>query len=104
MAGNPLVITACSTGCPRWPHVSSATHDNNALQVISGTVELLLGSPNLPEGMAQALGRIARSQARRSHCRGDGATRSTTDAMGPVDLRAVVLRAVALRRYRREPV
>ena len=81
--------------------VSGASHEvNNALQVISGTVELLLESPNLPEPVTQALELIGAQSARAAAALTGVAalSRSAIEASAPVDLRAVVSRAAALRR------
>jgi len=82
--------------------VSGASHEvNNALQVISGTVELLLESPDLPGPVTQALERIGAQSARAAAALAGvtALSRSAIDASAPVDLLAVVSRAAALRRY-----
>lgn len=82
--------------------VSGASHEvNNALQVISGTVELLLDSPDLPEPLTQALERIGAQSARAATALAGvtALSRPTTEGSAPLDLRAVVSRAAALRRY-----
>jgi len=82
--------------------VSGASHEvNNALQVISGTVELLLESPDLSGPVTQALERIGAQSARAAAALAGvtALSRSAIDASAPVDLRAVVSRAAALRRY-----
>jgi two-component system C4-dicarboxylate transport sensor histidine kinase DctB len=82
--------------------VSGASHEvNNALQVINGTVELLLESPNLPEPVTQALERIGAQSARAAAALAGvtALSRSAAEASAPVDLRDVVSRATALRRH-----
>jgi signal transduction histidine kinase len=82
--------------------VAGASHEvNNALQVISGTVELLLGSPDLPEPVTQALERIGAQSARAAAAMAGvtALSRSVAEAKAPLDLRMVVSRAAALRRY-----
>jgi signal transduction histidine kinase len=82
--------------------VAGASHEvNNALQVISGTVELLLGSRDLPEPVTQALERIGAQSARAAAAMAGvtALSRPVAETSAPVDLRAVVARATALRRY-----
>ncbi len=82
--------------------VSGASHEvNNALQVISGTVELLLESADLPGPVTQAIERIGVQSARAAAAMAGvtALSRPTTEATGPLDLCAVVARAAALRRY-----
>jgi C4-dicarboxylate-specific signal transduction histidine kinase len=82
--------------------VAGASHEvNNALQVISGTVELLLGSSDLPEPVTQALERIGAQSARAAVAMAGvtALSRSVADASAPLDLGAVVSKAAALRRY-----
>lgn len=82
--------------------VSGAAHEvNNALQVISGSVELLMTSPELPESLRATLERIASHSARAAAAM-IGVTalsRSVTEARAPIDLRDVATRAVSLKRY-----
>jgi two-component system C4-dicarboxylate transport sensor histidine kinase DctB len=82
--------------------VAGASHEvNNALQVISGTVELLLGSEDLPPPVTQALDRIAAQSARAAAAMAGvtALSRSVAETSAPVDLRDVVSRAAGLRRY-----
>lgn len=82
--------------------MSGATHEvNNALQVISGTVELLLASPDVPEALLQSLERIHAQSARAAAAMLGVAALSRPAPDGPktLDLRDVVARATALRRY-----
>lgn len=81
---------------------ASATHEvNNALQVISGTVELLMASPDVPDGVLQALGRIHAQSARAAAAMVALAamSRPPSDEPKTLDMREVVARATALRRY-----
>lgn len=82
--------------------VAGATHEvNNSLQVISGTVELLLDSPDVSEPLRQALERIGAQSARAAAAVAGVTTlsRSVVDARAQVDVPAVVMQAVTLRRY-----
>lgn len=82
--------------------MSGATHEvNNALQVISGTVELLMASPEVPDAVLQALERI-HAQSARAAAAMVGVTvlsRLPTGEPTTLDMREVVARATALRRY-----
>jgi len=82
--------------------MSGATHEvNNALQVISGTVELLMASPDVPEAVLQALERI-HAQSARAAAAMAGVTalsRPPSDEPKTLDMREVVAKATALRRY-----
>lgn len=82
--------------------VSGAAHEvNNALQVISGSAELLLASQDLPEPLRAALERIAAHSARAAAAM-TGVTalsRPITEARAPIDLRDVATRAASLKRY-----
>jgi signal transduction histidine kinase len=82
--------------------VSGAAHEvNNALQVISGSVELLLASRDLPADLRAGLERIATHSARAAAAM-TGVTalsRPGHEARAAIDLRDVALRAAALKRY-----
>ena len=82
--------------------VSGAAHEvNNALQVISGSAELLMTSKELPEPVREGLERIA-AHAARAAAAMTGVTvlsRPVTEARTPVDLRDVATRAASLTRY-----
>jgi two-component system C4-dicarboxylate transport sensor histidine kinase DctB len=82
--------------------VSGAAHEvNNALQVISGSVELLMASHELPEALRRGLERIAAHSARAAAAM-TGVTalsRPATEARAAMDLRDVATRAAALKRY-----
>lgn len=82
--------------------MSGATHEvNNALQVISGTVELLMASPDVPDTVLQSLARIHAQSARAAAAMVGMAALSRPPADGPntFDARDVVSRAADLRRY-----
>ncbi len=82
--------------------VSGAAHEvNNALQVISGSVELLQGRTDLHETVRKGMERIG-AQAARAAAAMTGVTtlsRAQTDAREEIDLRELTARAVGLRRY-----
>ena len=82
--------------------VSGAAHEvNNALQVISGSVELLMTSQELPEALRVGLERIATHSARAAAAM-TGVTalsRPVTEARVSIDLRDVATRAASLKRY-----
>ncbi len=82
--------------------MSGATHEvNNALQVISGTVELLMASPDVPDSLLQSLERIHAQAARAAAAMVGVSALSRPPSDGPrmLDVRDVVSRAAALRRY-----
>jgi signal transduction histidine kinase len=82
--------------------VSGVFHElNNALQVIGGTAELLQDLPGLPDAVAKGLQRIHSQNARAASAISEVMTfaRQKTDARGPVNVRDVATRAVALRSY-----
>ena len=82
--------------------VSGAAHEvNNALQVISGSAELLMTSKELPETVREGLERIAGHSARAAAAM-TGITvlsRAVTEDRTSVDLRDVAARAASLTRY-----
>lgn len=82
--------------------VSGAAHEvNNALQVISGSVELLMAAPDLPDSVRQGLERIASHSARAAAAM-TGVTalsRPVGEGRAPLDMRDVVARAAALKRF-----
>jgi signal transduction histidine kinase len=82
--------------------LSSAVHDvNNALQVISGTVELLESRPGLDEAMARALDRVRTQSARAAAALADvlAYTKAPLEESAPVNLRDTAAHAVALRTF-----
>jgi signal transduction histidine kinase len=74
---------------------------NNALQVIGGTTELLQNSPGLTEPVVKGLQRIHAQNTRAASALAEVMTfsRENADARGPVNVRNVVTRAIALRSY-----
>jgi two-component system C4-dicarboxylate transport sensor histidine kinase DctB len=74
---------------------------NNALQVIGGTTELLQNSPGLTEPLVKGLQRIHAQNTRAASALAEVMTfsRENADARGPVNVRNVVTRAIALRSY-----
>jgi signal transduction histidine kinase len=82
--------------------VSGAAHEvNNALQVIGGSVELLMANRELPAELRAALERIAAHSARAAAAM-MGVTalsRPGSETRAPIDLRDVAARAAALKRY-----
>jgi two-component system C4-dicarboxylate transport sensor histidine kinase DctB len=82
--------------------LAGVVHDaNNALQVISGTTELLLDASDLPEPVVKGLQRILTQQARAAAALAEVMTfsRQKPDALGVVDMGELVTRAIALRSY-----
>lgn len=82
--------------------VSGLAHDlNNPLQVVTGTVELLLARPDLPPDVVVRLERIAQQVNRASATLLDvvGFVRERPASPVRVDLRSIVERVLGLRRY-----
>jgi signal transduction histidine kinase len=82
--------------------LAGVVHDvNNALQVISGTAELLSGRPDLPETMAPALERLRRQTARAANVLSDVQlfTRGSLSEQTRVHLREVAEHSLALRAF-----
>lgn len=82
--------------------LSGVVHEvNNALQVIGGTTELLQDSPGLTEPVAKGLQRIHAQNTRAASALAEVMTfsRQKADARGPVNIRDIVTRAIALRSY-----
>ena len=82
--------------------LAGVVHDvNNALQVISGTAELLSGRPDLPETMAPALERLRRQTARAAGVLSDVQlfTRGSVSEQTRVHLREVAEHSIALRAF-----
>ena len=74
---------------------------NNAMLVISGTVELLEARTDLPEAATRGLERVRRQAERMTAAMGEIAafTKGTGDRSAAVDLRALASHAVDLRRF-----
>lgn len=97
---------------PRWitlnrqaiagAFVSGLAHElNNPLQVVTGTVELLLARRDLPPDVVARLERISQQVNRASATLIDvvGFVRERPGSTGRVDLRTIVERVLGLRRY-----
>lgn len=82
--------------------LSGTVHEvNNALQVISGTVEILSGRADLPPHVEQALERL-RAQSHRAAVALSSVlmfTRSQREGQSPVNLREVAEHSIALRQF-----
>lgn len=82
--------------------LSGVVHDvNNALQVISGTVELMASRPDLPSTMASSLDRLTRQTTRAAKILADVQqfTRGSISETGRVNLREVAEHSLALRAF-----
>lgn len=80
----------------------NAAHEiNNALQVVSGLVEMLAARDDLPGGVPEKLGRIATQVGRATSLVHDLVTYTRRDhaAVGRVDAGRVTEAALAMRRY-----
>ncbi len=98
--GDMLVALSRSVTTGRL--LSGVVHEvNNALLVISGTVELLEGQPNLPEPVIRGLERLRRQSARAASALGDvtSFTQASLQDKGDVQLRDLTQAAVDLRRF-----
>ena len=82
--------------------LSGVVHDvNNALQVISGTVELLSTRTDLPASIAPSLDRLGRQTARAANVLAEVQqfTRASVTEKGRVNLREVAEHSLALRAF-----
>jgi two-component system NtrC family sensor kinase len=82
--------------------MAGAIHDvNNALQVISGTVEILQGRTDLPEAVTRALARVRNQSTRAGAALADVLvfTKSAVDESTRLDLREMVDYCVRVRRF-----
>lgn len=82
--------------------LSGVVHEvNNALLVISGTVELLEGQPLLPDPVRRGLDRLRRQSARAASALGDvtSFTQASLEDRSDVALRELTQSAVDLRRF-----
>jgi nitrogen-specific signal transduction histidine kinase len=80
--------------------LSGTVHEvNNALQVISGTVEVLELRTDLPAAVVEALARLRVQSTRAAGALGrvTSFTSTSPEATGPVNMRAVVEESLALR-------
>jgi signal transduction histidine kinase len=82
--------------------MAGAIHEvNNALQVISGTVEILQGRTDLPEPVTRALDRLRKQGTRAGTALADVLvfTKGAVDETARVDMREVVEYCVGVRRF-----
>jgi two-component system NtrC family sensor kinase len=82
--------------------LSGAVHEvNNALQVISGTVEILQGRTDLGDPVTRALERVRAQSARAATALADVLvfTKGSVDETTPVDLRDTITYCLAVRRF-----
>lgn len=82
--------------------MSGAVHDvNNALQVISGTVEILESRNDIPAPVRDALVRVRQQSARAAGALAQTLvyTRAPRDGAGPVNLRELAEESLALRDF-----
>src|SRR5688572_3379928 len=82
--------------------LSGAVHEvNNALQVISGTVEILQGRTDLGDPVIRALERVRAQSARAAGALADVLvfTKGSVDETAPVDLRETITYSLAVRRF-----
>jgi two-component system NtrC family sensor kinase len=82
--------------------LSGVVHDvNNALQVISGTVELLGSRPDLPAAVKPSLERLGRQTARAATVLADVQqfTRASVTEIGRVNMREVAEHSLTLRAF-----
>ena len=82
--------------------LSGAVHEvNNALQVISGTVEILQGRTDLGDPVTRALERVRAQSARAATALADVLvfTKGSVDETTPVDLRETITYCIGVRRF-----
>jgi len=82
--------------------LSSAVHEvNNALQVISGTVEILEGRPDVDPTLARSLERLRTQSARAAAALADVLvfTKAPLEESVPVNMRDTVAHSIALRTF-----
>jgi signal transduction histidine kinase len=98
--GDMLVALSRSVTTGRL--LSGVVHEvNNALLVISGTVELLEGQPDLPDAVVRGLERLRRQSARAASALGDvtSFTQASLQDKTDVQLRDLTQASVDLRRF-----
>jgi signal transduction histidine kinase len=96
------MLVALSRAVTTGRLLSGVVHEvNNALLVISGTVELLEGQPDLPEPLVRGLERLRRQSARAASALGDvtSFTQASLQDKTDVQLRDLTQAAVDLRRF-----
>ena len=102
--GDMLVALSRSVTTGRL--LSGVVHEvNNALLVISGTVELLEGQPDLPHAVVRGLERLRRQSARAASALSDvtSFTQASLQDKTDVQLRELTQAAVDLRRFAATP-
>ena len=101
-APTAAILVALSRAVTTGRLLSGVVHEvNNALLVISGTVELLEAQPNLPEPVVRGLDRLRRQSARAASALGDvtSFTQASLQDTSEVRLRDLAQAAVDLRRF-----
>jgi signal transduction histidine kinase len=101
-APTPEMLVALSRSVTTGRLLSGVVHEvNNALLVISGTVELLEGQRDLPEPVVRGLDRLRRQSARAAAALSDvtSFTQASLDDRSDVHLRDLTQAAVDLRRF-----
>ena len=96
------MLVALSRSVTTGRLLSGVVHEvNNALLVISGTVELLEGQPALPEPVVRGLERLRRQSARAASALGDvtSFTQASLQDRTEVALRELAQSAIDLRRF-----
>jgi signal transduction histidine kinase len=96
------MVVALSRSVTTGRLLSGVVHEvNNALLVISGTVELLEGQPDLPEPVVRGLERLRRQSARAASALSDvtSFTQASLQDKTDVQLRGLTQAAVDLRRF-----
>ena len=96
------MLVALSRSVTTGRLLSGVVHEvNNALLVISGTVELLEGQPDLPDAMVRGLERLRRQSARAASALSDvtSFTQASLQDKMDVQLRELTQAAVDLRRF-----
>jgi signal transduction histidine kinase len=96
------MLVALSRSVTTGRLLSGVVHEiNNALLVISGTVELLEGQPALPEPVTRGLERLRRQSARAATALGEvtSFTQASLQDRTQVDVRSLTQAAVDLRRF-----
>jgi signal transduction histidine kinase len=96
------MLVALSRAVTTGRLLSGVVHEvNNALLVISGTVELLEGQPDLSEPIVRGLERLRRQSARAASALGDvtSFTQASLQDKADVQLRDLTQAAVDLRRF-----
>lgn len=102
MDPSETVLLALNRSATAARLLSGVVHEvNNALQVISGTAELLSGRTDLPESVAPALDRLRRQTARAAGVLSDVQlfTRGSLSERTRVNLREVAEHSLALRAF-----